>query len=144
MLKTCTLATLEVSFRACVCSKQLLCLIIFIDSRLVSFHCKHIYIFILFLTEGVAAAPNGSGVAPSITSGMNVGAGGSQKHRGAVSASNPNTTHHHPAHAAHTTSSSSSATAMKGPLSLNGTGAANPNGDHSQEELLRQLFPSWF
>ena len=128
-------------------SKQILCPhnIIHADDLFLPFY-KHFYSSFLKTTEGVAAAPsNGTGVAPSITSGMNIGAGLSQKHRGAVSASNPSTTHHHSAHAAHTTSSTSSATAMKGPLSLNGTGAANPNGgDHSQEELLKQLFPSWF
>ena len=111
--------------------------------------CEHIQIFSYkfpcsscFL-EGVATGAS-TGVSPSIVGAVGV----TQKHRGVASTVNQginnNNNNHHVAQAAHTTSSSSSAAAMKGQLSLNGTGAANPSGDHSQEELLRQLFPSWF
>ena len=91
--------------------------------------------------EGVATGAS-TGVSPSIVGAVGV----TQKHRGVASTVNQgiNNNNHHVAQAAHTTSSSSSAAAMKGQLSLNGTGAGNPSGDHSQEELLRQLFPSWF
>ena len=37
------------------------------------------------------------------------------------------------------------AAAAKGPMLSGSSAAANPAaGDHTQEELLRQLFPSWF